>query len=112
MLTAAQARYDFELTAPTNLSALFNTRHRSQKALEGGMALRSFDPTPPVSSYLVAFVIGNLTNVSAIVPGQTPFSEPRTVSVWGTPDRSCPLHTARRAGTNAHTLLCLLNRTC
>jgi aminopeptidase N len=81
-----QARYNFTLTVPANLTALFNTRERSQQ-LQGSLCTRNYELTPPMSSYLVAFVIGNLTNASAVVPGPSPFSEPRTVSVWGTPDR-------------------------
>ncbi|BDA42905.1 Aminopeptidase N [Coccomyxa sp. Obi] len=93
---ALKARYNFSLTAPAHLTALFNTPQVNPASeapagaapdLAGGLVRRSFQPTPPMSSYLVAFVVGNLTNASALVPGINPMDDRRTVSVWGTPDR-------------------------
>ena len=40
-----------------------------------------FLPTPPMSTYLLAFVVGDLASVTRTLPGG------RNVSVWGTPDR-------------------------
>ncbi len=77
-LAIAQARYNFSLTAPAHLTALFNTPQVDPASeapagaapdLAGGLVRRSFQPTPPMSSYLVAFVVGNLTNASALVHG-------------------------------------------
>lgn len=82
-----QAPFDFSLTAPASQTALFNTRLLSRSPVADGLALYKFEQTPPMSPYLVAFVVGGLTNVSALVPGNTPFDEPRTVSIWGTPHR-------------------------
>ncbi len=75
------------MAAPAGQTVLFNTRMHSKTPLEDGMALYAFEQTPPMSTYLAAFVVGSLTNVSAIVPGNTPFEEARTVSIWGTPHR-------------------------
>lgn len=87
-LIGMQARYNFSLMAPEHLTTLFNTRQlAASSATAGSLSRRSFELTPPMSSYLVAFVVGNLTNASALVPGATPMDERRTVSVWGTPDR-------------------------
>lgn len=102
-LIGLQARYNFSLTAPEHLTTLFNTRQlsasgsASSSAPAGGLSRRSFELTPPMSSYLVAFVVGNLTNASALVPGATPMDERRTVSVWGTPDRYIGMHERRRS---------------
>ena len=89
LLTAPGARavFDFALTAPGNLTALFNTRAAAVEDAGDGLIRTLYERTPRMSTYLVAFVVGNLTNVSTSVPGQDPFAEPRRISVWGTPDR-------------------------
>lgn len=65
--------------------------HDAQKLFEEdagvGMTRHRFQATPPMSSYLVAFVVGNLTQTStAITSGLDPVFR-YDVSVWGTPDR-------------------------
>ena len=85
--SATQAPFNFSMTAPAGQTVLFNTRMISKTSLLDGMALYAFEQTPPMSTYLAAFVVGSLTNVSAIVPGNTPFDEARVVSIWGTPHR-------------------------
>ncbi len=75
------------MTAPASQTVLFNTQLTSRTPLTDGLALFKFEPTPPMSTYLVAFVVGHLTNVSALVPGNTPFDKSRTVSIWGHPHR-------------------------
>ena len=75
------------MTAPASQTVLFNTQLMSRMPLTDGLALYKFKPTPPISTYLVAFVVGSLTNVSGLVPGNTPFDKPRTVSIWGHPHR-------------------------
>ncbi len=75
------------MTVPASQSLLFNTHMLSRTPLSDGMAAYKFAETPPMSTYLVAFVVGSLTNVSALIPGNSPFDEPRTVSIWGTPHR-------------------------
>lgn len=86
-LDSLQAPFTFSMTAPASQTVLFNTRLMSRTPLTDGLALFNFEPTPPISTYLVAFVVGSLTNVSALVPGNTPFDKPRTVSIWGHPHR-------------------------
>ena len=82
-----QAPFSISLTAPASQAVLSNARLASRVPVSEGLALHTFEQTPPMSTYLVAFVIGNLTNVSALVPGRTPFDEARTVSIWATPHR-------------------------
>ena len=82
-----QAPFSISLTAPASQAVLSNARLASRVPVSGGLALHNFEQTPPMSTYLVAFVIGNLTNVSALVPGRTSFDEARTVSIWATPHR-------------------------
>ncbi len=83
-----QAVYTLELDTPPGVVALFNTKELpARSAGQGGRLLHSFLPTPPMSSYLVAFVVGNLTSIQRRV--QSPL-DPKTshvVRVWGTPDR-------------------------
>lgn len=79
--------FQFQHDCASRQTVLFNTQMHSKTPLPDGMALYAFEQTPPVSTYLAAFVVGSLTNVSAIVPGTTPFEEARTVSIWGTPHR-------------------------
>ena len=64
-------------------------QQRRQRALLGGggdLVTRRFQTTPPMSSYLVAFVIGELDHIgltcAAGAAGHLP------VSVWATPDRA------------------------
>ena len=52
-----------------------------------GRHRRTFAPTPRMSSYLVAFVVGNLTSVGQSVPGALDPATSHLIRVWGTPDR-------------------------
>ena len=82
-----QATYDFNLTAPPGQAVLFNSLQKSQTTQPSGAVLHQFHTTPAMSSYLVAFIVGGLTNVTQTVPamqGQV------AVSVWGTPARQAP----------------------
>ena len=40
-----------------------------------------------MSTYLVAFIVGNLTAVSTTVPSSFGLPSVRPVQVWGTPER-------------------------
>jgi len=44
-----------------------------------------------MSSYLVAFVVGNLTSIQKAVPGGLNPETSHLVRVWGTPDRYATL---------------------
>ena len=52
-----------------------------------GRHRRTFHPTPRMSSYLVAFIVGNLTTIEQSVPGGLDPATRHLVRVWGTPDR-------------------------
>lgn len=78
------------MTAPSQEKVLFNTPEASSAAAGSGKARHTFDVTPPMSSYLVAFVVGNLTSVSSTVPYPHGTQADRLISVWGTPDRCHP----------------------
>ena len=82
-----QATYDFNLTAPPGQAVLFNSLQKAQATQPSGAVLHQFHTTPAMSSYLVAFIVGGLANVTQTVPamrGQV------AISVWGTPARQSP----------------------
>ena len=60
-----------------------------------GRHRKTFAPTPRMSSYLVAFVVGNLTSIEQSVPGGLDPASNHLIRVWGTPDRC-----AARASTS------------
>ena len=55
--------------------------------LPTGLTTTHFATSPPMSTYLVALIMGNLTNVSTTVPHPDPTQPDRKVSIYGTPDR-------------------------
>ncbi|KAK9817285.1 hypothetical protein WJX72_012218 [[Myrmecia] bisecta] len=90
---AMKAKFHTTLVTPKGMVALFNTREHHTKDLEGGRVEHGYEETPPMSTYLAAFVVGELASMSAIVPSRTG-GPARAVSIWGTPDRSENLRTA------------------
>ena len=101
-----QAPFNISLTAPASQAVLSNTRLVSRMPVSAGLTRHTFEQTPPMSTYLVAFVVGNLTNVSTLVPGRTPFDEPRTVSIWATPHRWDALSRNKLANKHSNGTLC------
>ncbi len=83
-----QAKFNFTFTTPSDMVALFNTAEDATATVAEakGMTSHRYDLSPPMSTYLVAFIVGRLSSVSLITQGQ-----PRNISVWGTPDRCSPL---------------------
>lgn len=80
------------METPAGVSALFNTLEAAPPAsAAGGRLLHSFLTTPTMSSYLVAFVVGNLTSIQRRVPGGLDNASSHLVRVWGTPDRCATL---------------------
>ena len=84
------------LEVPEELTAISNMPQEtsSREGLGEGMIARTFMHTPPMSSYLLAFIVGNITRVSGEVPayvppGQAgmPQGDARPVSIWGTPGK-------------------------
>ena len=84
-----QAAFEIKLTTPVGLTALTNMPLEHTHPVEGGLQTSHFQTSPPMSTYLVAFIVGNLTHVSTIVPAPVGAAseEPRPVSIYGTPQR-------------------------
>eukprot|EP00887_Chlorella_sp_A99_P003256 scaffold9.g3256.t1 len=80
---AFKAVYNFKMEAPEQLQVLFNTQPTKHEGEEGRRSWH-FAPTPPISTYLVAFVVGDLARVGRPVECA---GGAVNVSVWGTPDR-------------------------
>ena len=93
---AMKATFDLQLGVPAGLTALANTaeddaRRRTVTVADpsspGGksqVTLHTFERTPKMSTYLVAFVVGDLVSVSQTVGSHT-------VGIWGVPGREAQL---------------------
>lgn len=82
-----QATFDISLTTTTGLTALSNMPVAATQDLPTGLTTTHFATSPPMSTYLVALIMGNLTSVSTLVPHPDPAKPARNVSIYGTPDR-------------------------
>ena len=82
-----QAIWNVSITAAADQVVLFNMPVNTKEVLQDGRVVHAFHATPPMSSYLVAFTVGNLESVSRTVPYPEGKGSPRPVSIWGTPDR-------------------------
>ena len=82
-----QATFDISLTTETGLTALSNMPVASTQVRSGGLTTTQFATSPPMSTYLVALIMGNLTSVSTMVPHPVSGQPDRNVSIYGTPDR-------------------------
>uniref|UniRef100_A0A1D2A2H1 Alpha-aminoacylpeptide hydrolase n=1 Tax=Auxenochlorella protothecoides TaxID=3075 RepID=A0A1D2A2H1_AUXPR len=98
---ALKAVFVLTVEAPATYTVLSNmpasaVHHHHEEGEGHGPALASwhFPPTPPMSTYLLAIVIGELAGTSRLVPGATAGADPRNVTVWGTPDRRASLEFA------------------
>lgn len=85
---AFKAVFSTEVIAPVGLQVLSNTApravHRHAHNEEEGTATWHFQPTPPMSTYLVCIVVGEFVGKSRAVPGA---GGSVNVSVWGTQER-------------------------
>jgi len=79
----AKATFELTLVTPSELTAIANMPPAGVKPVAGGRIEMVFQPTPAMSPYLLAFVIGMLHSTSSRTKRGT------TVSVWAT--RSQPL---------------------
>jgi aminopeptidase N len=79
---APQARWQVTITSPNGMATLFNTPEESSDEAPSmqGYTEHRFATTPPMSSYLVAIVVGELDSLKAdLRPG-----DPSTpLQVWG-----------------------------
>lgn len=77
---AAKAVFDITITAPIGLTIVSNTDIKSQEEV-GSHQRVSFNPTPTMSTYLVAYIIGELDY------RETRSTDGITVRVYATPDK-------------------------
>lgn len=73
----AKAVFDLELTAPAGETALSNTPVKHQKD-NGSNTVYAFETTPRMSTYLLAFVVGEMHHKSTTTKNGT------TVNAWST----------------------------
>ncbi len=73
----AKATFDVTLSTEENVTALSNMPVKSQQS-EDGWLVTTFDTTPRMSSYLVAWVVGDLQKKTATTKGGV------EVSIWST----------------------------
>lgn len=78
---AAKATYDVTLTTQPDVTVLGNMPVRQQRQ-ENGRLVTSFETTPRMSSYLLAWVVGELHKKTALTKRGV------EVSVWATPAHS------------------------
>src|SRR3990167_1989670 len=62
---SAKAIFDVTLIIPKNFRAISNTYETSIKEHESGYQIVEFAPTPKMSTYLVAFIIGQFEHIEA-----------------------------------------------
>lgn len=77
---AAKAVFDLTLTTEQNITVLGNTPVKSQKNVDGNLQT-IFEPTPKMSTYLLAFVTGELDYL------ETKNQHNVTVRAYATPDK-------------------------
>lgn len=86
---AYKATYDITLEGPSSMSILCNTESLSTVSKGKGRKAVVFDTTPPMSSYLIAFVVGDF------VPNSVLDSKQRNISIWTVPGKSSQANFAR-----------------
>ncbi len=75
---AVKATFELTLRIPSELTAVSNTMPESETLVEGGRKEVRFAPTPKMSTYLLAFVVGDLAAVEERAPNGT------LVRIWAT----------------------------
>ena len=78
---ALKAQFRLSLVVPSDLAAVSNTLPVSESDLPGGLRRVTFGDTPVMSTYLLAFVVGDLRSIEQRAPCGT------LVRVWGTPGK-------------------------
>jgi aminopeptidase N len=58
-----KAIFQITIVAPSTLTILSNTNESARQPLSGGLVSVTFQPTPVMSTYLVAFIVGDLEYV-------------------------------------------------
>ena len=75
---AIKATFQLTLRIPSELTAVSNTMPMSETPVGDGTKKVSFGPTPKMSTYLLAFVVGDLAAVESRAPNGT------LVRIWAT----------------------------
>ena len=89
-----QAVFNASITAPAGVPALFNTPEASSApAANSSKTVHRFEPTPPMATYLVGAVIGDLEKVEGVFDSMTGDEVP--VRVWGRKGMASALALAR-----------------
>ena len=78
---AVKATFDVTLVVPENLAAICNTAEASVTPMSGGLKAVRFKESPRMSTYLLAFIVGDLASVQDRAPNGT------LVRVWATRGR-------------------------
>ena len=74
----AKATFDVTLTTETGVTVLSNMPHKSQKT-ESDRLVTAFETTPRMSTYLLAWVVGELQSVTGATKNDV------QVNIWATP---------------------------
>ncbi len=78
---ALKAKFRLTLVIPSDLAAVSNMLPVSESEESGGLRRVTFGDTPVMSTYLLAFVVGDLRSIEQRAPCGT------LVRVWGTPGK-------------------------
>ena len=78
---ALKATFQVTLVFPSNLTAICNTPVESQREESPGVTRVTFAETPVMSTYLLAFMVGEFESIEAQAPGGT------LVRIWTTPGK-------------------------
>ena len=115
--TCAQAVYNVSITADSAQTVLFNTAARSVTHGAGGGTFtamsrtrHAFELTPPMSTYLVAMIVGPLEQVGGAYERAAGGSVP--VRVWGRQGKEASLRFALEVAIAALRGAALLLLTC
>lgn len=80
---AIKATFEISLIIPSHLTALANTSIASQQLNNDGTSTICFKKTPPMSTYYLAFIVGDLASVEQIS------SDGTLVRIWATRGKEC-----------------------
>lgn len=79
-----QAPVQMVITAASNVTVLFNTDAAETADVGGGMVAHTYRKTPPMATYLIAIVAGDLVKRELLLPRSgDPGGAPLPVRVWG-----------------------------
>ncbi|KXZ41027.1 hypothetical protein GPECTOR_958g222 [Gonium pectorale] len=83
---ALKATFNYTLVTPAGLTVLGNTDKLASRPLPGSRLLTAFRPTPKMSPYLVAWVVGRLASANTTCEVSPP-GAPLPLAMYATPDQ-------------------------